>query len=288
MNRADDVSDRWSLDRAERDPDCGLVIGRRGHVAVVLFDRPDRGNSFHRAMRDRLSRLWLELDADPDVRAIVIGSTTDRVFSTGIDVKEVAGDGEIGRDLTLRNPARGFLTSRMADIWKPVIAAVEGRVNGGGMHFVVDADIVICAETAAFSDTHVNLGFVGALENIGLAARVGLGSALYLTLVGPSVSLDAERAYQLGLAQEVVPAGRAVIRSLELAERIAANSPSAVSRSQEAIWSITRHGIDGALEYGWSLLRRQWDHPDSVEGPRAYAEKRPPQWVGQMNEQTQG
>jgi E-phenylitaconyl-CoA hydratase len=267
-----------NLDEYERRDEPGLVVGRTGHVAVVLLDRPHRGNAFHTAMKDALGPLWQELDADPRVRCIVLGSTDERLFCTGRDVTEVAETGTVGRDLPMH---RSFaLTTRHAEVWKPVVCAVEGKVVGGGMHFVVDADIVVGSETATFLDSHVNVGFVGAIENIGLALKAGISNSLYLTLVGREVQLDAQRAYQLGLLQELVPAGTALARALELAAIVARNSPSAVARSLEAVWSLAYvPGYDQALQYGHQLLRRQWDHPDSTEGPRAWAERRSPEWT---------
>jgi E-phenylitaconyl-CoA hydratase len=255
----------------------GLLLGRLGHVAVILFDRPDKGNSFDRAMSHALSRLWIDLDEDPEVRCVVVGATSRRFFSTGIDLSEVASDDSIGLDRPLRRSSR--LTARQNETWTPVVCAVEGLAVGGGLHFVVDADIVVCSDDARFMDTHVNVGFVGALENIGLAVKAGLGSALYLTLVGRDVKLDAKRAYELGLVQEVVANGSALSRSLELAQSIARNSPSAVSASLEALWALPTMGYSTALEHGWLLLRRQWGHPDALEGPRAFAEGREPEWT---------
>ena len=255
----------------------GLVIGRIGHVAVVLLDRPDKGNSFNRAMSRALSGLWLTLDEDPDVRVVVLGATTTRSFCTGIDLSEVASDDSIGLDLPLRRAVRS--TARKTDVWTPVVCAVEGRAVGGGLHFVVDADIVVASEDATFFDTHVNVGFVGALENIGLALKAGIGNALYMTLVGRDVKVDAARAYELGLVQEVVPNGSAVARAVELAQAIARNSPAAVSASMEAIWALATMGYQDAMEYGWLLIRRHWTHPDALEGPHAFAQRREPEWT---------
>ena len=266
------------LDTRER-YDSGLVVGRRGAVAVVLFDRPEKGNAFTTATKADLTRLWPALDADPDVRVIVIGSTSERFFCTGRDVTEVATqEGSWATDAAWGRAET--LTARHARIWTPTICAVEGKAVGAGLHFVVDADIVVAGEGATFLDTHVNVGAVGAIENMGLALKAGLGNALYLTLLGRSASFTAERAYALGLVQEVVPAGTALARAMTLAETIAANSPSAVRRSLEAVWSLAyMGGYDQAIAYGWMLVRRQWDHPDAVEGPRAFTERRPPRWM---------
>ena len=266
-----------ALDYVRRS-DAGLIVGRRGTTAVVLFDRPDRGNAFTTATKRELTQLWPELDHDPAVRVIVMGSTSERFFCTGRDVTEVNDQaGPWAPDVPWARDDQ--LTTRHAQVWTPVVCAVEGMVVGAGLHFVVDADIVIAGAGATFRDTHVNVGAVGAIENLGLALKAGLGASLYLTLMGKEATLDASRAQGLGLVQEVVSPGTALPRALEVAAAIARNSPSAVRKSLEAIWALAHMGgYDEAIRYGWLLTRRQWDHPDSKEGPRAFAERRDPQW----------
>jgi enoyl-CoA hydratase/carnithine racemase len=164
-------------------------------------------------------------------------------------------------------------------VWKPVICAVNGLCVGGGLHFVVDADIVIASQNAAFMDTHVSVGMVGALENIGLAKRLPLGSAMRMTLMGRHYRMPAERAYQLGLVDELVEAPPAVLPAAEeMAGLMLQNSPQAMSLSKQAVWNSLEEGYRDSLEFGWSLLRSHWSHPDFSEGPKAFGEKREPRW----------
>jgi E-phenylitaconyl-CoA hydratase len=171
------------------------------------------------------------------------------------------------------------LTPYQNRVWKPVICAVNGLVAGGGLHFVVDSDIVVASETAAFMDTHTTVGQVGALENIGLARRMTLGGALLMTLVGRDYRMPAARAHQLGLVDLLEPTPQAALeRALELAQSIKKNSPQALALSKQAIWGAMEEGYSRAVDAGWSLLRLQWSHPDFVEGPKAFGEKRTPVW----------
>ena len=164
-------------------------------------------------------------------------------------------------------------------VWKPVICAVNGLVAGGGLHFVVDSDIVVASESAAFMDTHATVGQVGAIENIGLARRMTLGSALLMTLVGRDYRMPAARAHQLGLVDLLAPTPAGALElALELAASIKKNSPQALALSKQAIWGSMEEGYTRAAEAGWSLLRLQWSHPDFVEGPKAFGEKREPVW----------
>src|SRR5436305_2053239 len=100
-------------------------------------------------------------------------------------------------------------THRDVPVLKPMVTAVDGMVVGG-LHWAVEADIVGASEKATFRDTHVNVGFVGNRENLGVALKAGLGAALYVSLVGASAILDARRCQELGMVQEVVPAGDAL------------------------------------------------------------------------------
>jgi E-phenylitaconyl-CoA hydratase len=155
---------------------------------------------------------------------------------------------------------------------------VNGLVVGGGLHFVVDADIVVASTEAAFLDSHVNVGMVGGLENVGLAKRLPLGTALRMTLQGKNFRLPAERAHQLGLVDELVKPEDLLTTAQAIARDIAANSPHAVSLSQQAIWASLEMPYTQALEYGFGLVKNQWQHPDFQEGARAFAEKRAPNW----------
>ena len=263
------------MENAER-REPGLLVGRDGHVAIVVLDRPERANSFNAAMLDRLQALWLELDADPQVRCIVMGTAVKRFFCTGRDLKEAVDIGVGGDRSMSREP---LFTSRLAGVWKPLICAVEGMAVGGGLNFVLDADIAIAGKSATFLDPHVDIGQVAGRSSLALARKVGLGNALYLTLAGGGIRWDAQRAMQHGLLQEVVEDGNALARAIELGHLVARNSPSAVSKTMEALWSYADSGnFEQALRHTWVLLRRQRDHPDSKEGPLAFGEKRDPVW----------
>ncbi|MFI5040589.1 MAG: enoyl-CoA hydratase/isomerase family protein [Acidimicrobiales bacterium] len=255
----------------------GLLYEKRDHIAYLTINRPDRANSLHATMIEPIKAIWAEIRDDPWIRCTVVTAAGDRFFSTGADVGAVAARGGVSSG---KGPLSQsvFWSPRQNNVWKPTVTAVNGMVAGAGLHFVVDADIIVAAEHAVFLDTHVNVGMVGALENIGLAKRLPLGSALRMTLCGRSYRMPAQRAYELGLVDEVVPADKLLETADEIAHQIAANSPAAVQLSMQAMWGSLEMGYRDSLEYGWALLRMHWDHPDFKEGPRAFAEKREPQW----------
>jgi E-phenylitaconyl-CoA hydratase len=255
-----------------------LDYTKDGGVATVRLNRPEVGNALSRTMRPTLAAIWADVMADDAVRAVIVTGTGDRHFCTGADVREVAesgstssGHGRVSEDIVWSPLQQG--------VWKPVICAVNGLVAGGGLHFVADADIVVAAAHATFLDTHVSVGQVGAVENIGLTRRMPLGAVLRMTLMGRHFRLDADRAHQLGLVDEVVAADDLMTTAREIADAIASNSPAAVSGSKQAIWAATEMPHQAALEYGWALARTQWAHPDFHEGARAFVERRPPRWT---------
>jgi enoyl-CoA hydratase/carnithine racemase len=164
------------------------------------------------------------------------------------------------------------------DVWKPVFCMVNGAVAGGGLHLVAQADIVVAEPAAVFLDTHVNVGMVGAIENVELLDRLPLGTVLLMTLAGRGYRLTGERAHQLGLVDVLAGAGEGLAEADRIAALIAENSPSAVQASKRAVWSAVRTGRAERLALGWRLIQEQWDHPDFREGAAAFTERRTPVW----------
>ena len=257
----------------------GVRYEPRDGVAWITLDRPDRGNSLTPGMQRVFRAIWTEVRESRDVRVAVVTASGDRHFCTGFDVGEAEADDadEIFNNRPLADAVHW--SPHQNRVQKPVICAVNGLCVGGGLHFVVDADIVIASRNAAFMDAHVNVGMVGALENVGLAKRLPLGAALRMTLVGRKYRMPAERAYQLGLVDELVDAPSDLAAcAQEMADAMLENSPQAMALSKQAIWGAMERGYSDALEMAWGLLRLHWGHPDFLEGPRAFAAGRKPAW----------
>lgn len=257
----------------------GVEFAVRDGIAFITLARPERGNALLPEMQAIFRRIWAEVRDSPEIRVAVVGAQGDRHFCTGLDMGEA--DSEEAEDVFADRPLAEavFWSPYQNRVLKPVICVVTGLCVGGGHHLVVDADIVLASENAAFTDTHVNVGMVGALENIGLAHRLPLGSALRLTLMGRHYRMPAERAHQLGLVDELYASPDAARQAgEEMARQLLDNSPQAMARSKAAVWGALEHGYAEALERGWALLKGHWAHPDFEEGPRAFGEKRAPRW----------
>lgn len=256
----------------------GVRYEKADGIAVLTLDRPERGNSLTKPMEGIFRALWADVRDDPAVRVAIVTATGERHFSTGLDVESAeARAGAVAENVPLEQGV--FWSPRHNDVWKPVLCAVNGLACGAGLHFVVDADIVLASGNAAFLDTHVSVGMVGALENVGLARRLPLGAALRMTLMGRHWRMPADRAYALGLVDELVATPADLLPAArEMAAALMKNSPQAMALSKQAVWGAMDRGYRDALEYAWALLRLHWAHPDFREGPRAFAEGREPRW----------
>ncbi len=272
-----------------RKPLEGVRYEVRDRVAIITIDRPERGNSLTPAMQPIFRAIWSEVRDDPEIRVAIVTASGERHFSTGFDVSQAESDDaeEVFSNRPLADSV--FWSPQQNRVWKPVLCAVNGLCVGGGLHLVVDSDIVLASENAAFMDAHVNVGMVGALENVGLAKRMPLGSALRLTLMGRHYRMPAQRAWQLGLVDELVPTPSDLLpAALEMAGALLQNSPQALALSKQAVWGAAELGYREALERAWGLLRLHWSHPDFIEGPRAFAEKREPRWNPDPNARSEG
>jgi len=257
-----------------------LLYDVEDRVATLTLNRPERHNAFDRTMAMELKHVWQEIKRDPDVTCAIVTGAGDRALCTGVDVTSVAEDGGFDRkDIPQEPPPFLEMTAVQNRCWKPVITAVNGMVCGGGLHFIADSDIIVCAEHATFFDTHVRLGVISGIEPVGLARRIPLESVMRLALLGGSERMSADEALRVGLVGEVMPLQDLMPRARDLARKIAAHSPTALARSKQAIWQSFDTGLDEALANAWELIRAHTQHPDQREGPRAMMEKREPKWA---------
>jgi enoyl-CoA hydratase/carnithine racemase len=260
-----------------------LSLERHGAVGWLVFDRPESGNAMDAMMLDELEAAWGELDRDESVR-VIVNTGAGRAFQTGLDVVQLARDPDALRKQSGRTRrAQLRMTAWHNEVWKPVIAAVNGVCAGGGLHFVADADIVIAASDAQFLDPHVSVGQVAAYEAIALARKLPFEAVMRMALVGRHERLSADRALALGMVSQVVdPPEKLRDEAQALGERIARNSPAAMAATKRALWGALEAGLTDACKAGAQELVSLWGHPDQEEGPRAFAERREPQWVPPM------
>ncbi|MEX1254583.1 MAG: enoyl-CoA hydratase/isomerase family protein [Dehalococcoidia bacterium] len=246
------------------------------HVALIILDRPEQANSLSfKVMREELPAAWQRARDDRDVRAIVFTASGDRYFCTGVDLRD---PGLQRRSDGAGEPMDLGVTGRQNDVWKPIITAVNGHCVGGGLMFVGDSDIVIASENARFSNTGVSLGLLAPVGPVVLARKIPFEAVMRMLITGRHESIDAQRALQLGLVSEVTTPEALRDTALDIARKVASNSPAAVEQAVRAMWETLEMPLSEALAASLKRSGSLRGHPDSSEGPRAWAEKREPQW----------
>jgi enoyl-CoA hydratase/carnithine racemase len=248
----------------DREYETILVDRSTAGVTVVTLNRPQVLNAFNNAMLADFRRLWPEIRADDEVRAVVLQAAGSRAFSTGLDVTERTADADSPwLDTTApwseaEDPGRD-LSPKRNEVWKPVIAAVRGMCAGGAFYWIAECDIVICEPGATFFDPHVTYGLVAALEPIALSYRMHTSDVLRMALLGLHERMSADRALISGLVTEIVPDPDLEQRALELAVAIASQPPAAVQGTVKAIWQAMDRSRDQALST--ALLYTQVGNP---------------------------
>ncbi|WP_034508605.1 enoyl-CoA hydratase/isomerase family protein [Blastococcus sp. URHD0036] len=229
-------------------PEYGtLAVSRRGPVGWLEFDRPRVGNAMDPAMMAELPAAWRELDADPAVRCIVV-TGRGRAFQTGLDVVALARDREGLREQSRRTKNADLaLTNWHLGVETPVVVAVNGVCAGGGLHFVVDADVAIASSAASFTDPHVSVGQASNWEAVGLVHRMPASVAARLALLGAHERMDAESARRWGLVSQVVAPEELETAAQQLAEQIAEADPAATRARKRALWRSEDLGRTAAL-----------------------------------------
>ena len=271
-----------------------LTIERDGGVAVLWLDRPQKLNALHRPLWDSIPAAVAHLDADPDVRVIVLAGR-GKAFCAGIDLLDhasalagggaISGRGEsaVGKRRALYDDVRRYqrTASCFADTNKPVIAAVQGACIGGGMDLITACDIRLCAADALFSVRETKIAMVADVGTLQRLPRViGDGPARELIFTGRDI--DATRAREIGLVNEVLPDADALhARARALAQEIAANSPLAVQGAKQVLGFAVRREVDAALDYV-ALWNSAFLHSDDLtEAMAAFMQRRAPQYRGQ-------
>lgn len=216
-----------------------LLIRRDGMLGWLIFNRPQAGNAMDASMMAALPEAWRELNADNSIRVIVV-TGAGRAFQTGLDMVQLARDPAALREMSLRTKRADLqLTGWHCGVTKPVVTAVNGVCAGGGLHFVVDSDVVIASSDAAFLDPHVSVGQASAFETIGLARRAAFGPVARMALIGAHERVDARRAHQLGWVSEVVdPPERLTEVAADIARRIAESADAVtLAALKKQLWA---------------------------------------------------
>ena len=267
--------------------DPAVLLERDGHVLTITLNRPEKRNAFNAEVLCLLCDAWDLLDSDPELRvAIMTGAGGN--FSAGADLDRLVGaltsgkpaeneyEERIRQDFTLIY--KGFLKDHY--VKKPIVAAVEGYCYAGGMEILQAFDIRVAGEGAQLAISEVQRGlFPMSASTIRLPRQIPYTVAMDMLLVGDPIS--GQRAYEVGLVGHVVPDGQALARARELADKLAANGPLAVRNIKASVVeTLELREVDAfqrELELGMEVMASK----DAKEGPRAFLEKRAPNFTGE-------
>jgi len=243
-----------------------------GGILTVTIDRPEQRNAINHAVRTGMFEAFARFEADPALHVAILTGTGDRAFCAGMDLKEAAAE---GRGVL----PKGFLPiiHDSIQLTKPVIAAVNGVAIAGGWMFAQMCDLCVAADHANFAITETKVGrgtpWAAPLVHM-LPPRI----AMEVLLTGDPIS--AQRLHALGYVNAVVPAAELMATARTLAERIAGNAPLTVRACRELVYLSQDMGRGAAMRAAEHLFRPVYMSEDAQEGPRAFAEKRKPDWKG--------
>jgi enoyl-CoA hydratase/carnithine racemase len=256
-----------------------VIYERRDHVAYVTLNRPERMNALDNHSHAELIEIFDDFAADPDAWVAIITGSGSRAFCAGNDLKATAhasanGEKRVGAGSRFAAITRGY------DCPKPLIAAVNGVAAGGGFEIALACDIVIASGNARFGLPEPRVGLIAGAGGIHrLTRQIPLKHAMGMLLTGRLVS--AAEGLRLGFVNEVVPAAKLMGAAQEWARQILECSPLLVQLTKEAARDGHGLDVDAAIARDWeSRIPRMLSSEDYVEGPRAFAEKRPPAWTG--------
>ena len=249
-------------------------VDKSDHIMTVTINRPERLNALHPPGNAELGEVFDDFASDDDMWVAII-TGEGRGFSAGNDLRYQAEGGE-------RVPMpRGFggLTSRF-DMTKPVIAAVNGVAMGGGFEIALACDIIIASDKAMFSLPEPKVGLAALAGGLNrLPRQIGSKRALGMILTGRHV--PAEEGYQLGFVNEVVPHDNLLERTREWAQMITACAPLSIRASKDVVYrSLDSASLEDSMTTTYDSVRAMVKSEDYIEGPKAFAEKRPPNWQG--------
>ena len=252
-------------------------VEREGPLTIVTLNRSEVMNAVHPPANFELAGVFDAFAADPEQWVAIVTGAGDRAFSAGNDLKYQAGGGKMSA------PPSGFggLSSRF-DLDKPLIAAVNGIAMGGGFEIALACDIIVAADTAVFALPEPRVGLAALAGGLHRLPRlIGEKRAMGMILTGRRVS--AKEGAELGFVNQVVPAAELMTAAKKWATQILELSPMSIRASKQAVQKgLTEPSVEQALknQSKYPAVAAMFRSEDFIEGPRAFAEKRPAQWKG--------
>jgi len=254
----------------------GVRVARDGPILEVILDRP-KANAIDLATSRRLNQVFLEFRDDPALRIAILTGGGEKFFSPGWDLKAATGGEESDSDW---GPSGFGGLNYPRNLFKPIIAAVNGIACGGGFELVLGTDIIVMEEHARFALPEINVGVLADAGTIKLRRRIPYHVAVEFLLTGRW--MDAAEAKHWGLANHVVPKGQSLAKAREIAQQLAAGPPLLFPAIKQLLYHTEMIPEHQAFELhdALDLVQRVIRSEDLKEGTRAFTEKRKPRWTG--------
>ena len=253
--------------------DAVLFDARADGIAIITINRPDTHNALGREVRDGLFAAWERFEGDPALRVAILTAAGNKAFCAGGDLKEMA-------DLQLTVPPRGMfpVPGDNVEVTKPTIAAVNGVAYAGGWLIAQACDLCVASTTARFAITEAKVGR-GSPWAAPLIHMIPQRIMMEIILTGKPIT--AARAYEIGLVNRLAEPDQLLDVAIGLAAEIVENAPLSVLAGKETVQLATEMGRTAALRAARHAWERAYRSADAQEGPRAFAEKRKPEWRGE-------
>lgn len=254
-----------------------LTTDLSDHIMTITFNRPEALNAIDPETRAELNAAWEEFRTNDDAWVAILTGAGDRAFCVGSDLKKTPPPDESFAGTKFSSRGADELWRPLENLWKPIIAAINGHAYGGGLELALHCDLRIASENATFAQSEVRVGsMVGAGGSIRLMRAIPQAAAMKMLLTG--MKIDVAEALRLGLVSDVVPLGGLAATARDLAETICRNAPLSIRATKMA--AVMGQGMTPAqgLELErllWGILRNT---EDRIEGRRAFSEKRAPDW----------
>ncbi len=266
-----------------------VIYEERNGVAWITLNRPERLNAFNHLMQKEMRDIWRSLRFNEDVRCAVLTGAGEKAFCTGIDrMEQMGGASTEDSDYTIVGSHGGTpfhfndpgdnLGPKSCDLWKPVIAAVNGMACGGAFYMLGEVEFIIAAEHATFFDPHVTYGMTASFEPIHMAGITPFGEIMRMSLMGNYERLTAQRALQIGMVSEVVPGDQLVDAATFCAEAIAAQPKLAIEGTVRALWGAREFGSRAAVRLGYAYVGLGTSQDSIAEGQRLFESGTRIQW----------
>ena len=256
-----------------------LVYEKKGRIAYITLNRPEVLNAMNSEIWGGLVKAWVDVRDDPDVWVAIVTGAGDKAFCAGQDLKELGAWLMTPHDQRSSPPIPDISPMRGMQVWKPFIAAINGVCTGGGLELAMACDIRIAADTARLGLAEVKRGVIAGNSGTQKLIRlVPFTKALELLLTGDLI--DAAEAHRIQLVNKVVPLQGLLPEAEALAKRICENGPMAVRGAKELAYRGIEMNLEDGLQLELEISQRVGSTEDAKEGPRAFTEKRKPNWRG--------